>query len=159
EAGYQSHMGHPVTVSDMGKWSLQMASSNVFLAGLIRSWEPASLLNLLKPSAAPSPSQAVPASVKQEASNKQALVDKALVEMYRQRLRAFVQIARSFDIQPIMMTEPFNGSVNALTPDWVHARPLDQFNAVVREVGEQEGAPVIDLVRFLQEQVPNWGIP
>ena len=159
EAGYKSHMGHPVTFSDMGKWTLQMASSNVFLAGLVRSWEPPSLLNLLKPDAARPQTQAASTPAKQESSNKQALVDKALVEMYRQRLRAFVHIARSFDIQPILMTEPFTGSANALTPDWVHARPLDQFNAVVREVGEHEGAPVIDLVRFLQEEVPEWAQP
>jgi len=76
--------------------------------------------------------------------------------MYRQRLRAFVEISHSFGIQPVMMTEPFSGSTNALTPDWVHAKPLDQFNAVVREVGEQEGVPVIDLVRHLQEEVPGW---
>jgi len=163
EAGYKSKLGHPVTFGDMGKWTLQMASSNVFLAGLVRSWEPASLLRLVTPDAArpqaPSTQTATQTQTQSSGAMGQGLVDKSLVEMYRQRLRAFVHIARSFDIQPIMMTEPFTGSTNALTPDWVHARPLDQFNAVVREVGEQEGAPVIDLVHFLQTEVPEWAQP
>jgi lysophospholipase L1-like esterase len=79
--------------------------------------------------------------------------------MYRERLRAFIQISHAFGIQPVIMTEPFSGSTNALTPDWVTAKPLDQLNEVVREVGEQEHVPVIDLVRYLQERVPEWAKP
>jgi lysophospholipase L1-like esterase len=153
DGGYDSRMGHPVSISDLGKWSLQMVSSNLSLAGRVRAWDPTVSLgaipaDILRPKTTGAETQAKPVSMKPE-----------LVDVYRKRLQAFIHMSRAFGIQPVIMTEPFSGSTNALTPDWVKAEPLDELNAVIREVGEREGVPVIDLVRYLQENVPGWAKP
>jgi hypothetical protein len=79
--------------------------------------------------------------------------------MLRQRLKAFGHISRDFGIQPVLMTQPFSGSANSLTTNWVDRTAQDRFNTVIREIGEEEGIPVIDLVRSLQEWVPQWTDP
>jgi lysophospholipase L1-like esterase len=57
------------------------------------------------------------------------------------------------------MTEPFSGSTNSLTPDWIDRTAQDRFNTVIRAVGKEEGIPVIDLVHHLQKRVPEWNKP
>ncbi len=57
------------------------------------------------------------------------------------------------------MTQPLSVSTNRLTPDWADLGNQDIFNAIVRQVGQEEGVLVIDLVRHLIEEVPNWNQP
>jgi hypothetical protein len=91
--------------------------------------------------------------------NDPSLINKLLIDPYRQRLQAFIYICRAFGIQPVLMTEPFSGSTNVLTPHWVNRTAQDRFNTIIREVGEEEGVLVIDLVHYLQERVPEWNKP
>jgi GDSL-like Lipase/Acylhydrolase family len=142
---YRSRMGSPVSVLEFAKWSLQIASSKLYLAALVRA--SASAEQLL----APDPTK--------DWRHNQRSLHQSSANLYRQRLKAFVHLCRSFDIQPVFMTQPFSGSTNALTPNWVDRTAQDQFNTVIRTVGEEEGVPVIDLVRYLQEQVPEWNKP
>lgn len=57
------------------------------------------------------------------------------------------------------MTQPFSGSTNSMTPNWIDVNEQDRFNTVIREVGVEESVSVIDLVRYLQEHVPEWNKP
>jgi GDSL-like Lipase/Acylhydrolase family len=142
---YQSRMGSPVSILEFAKWSLQLASSKLYLAALVR--------------ASASTDQFLTPDPTKDWRHKQPALHQSSVNLYRQRLKAFVHLCRSFDIQPVFMTQPFSGSTNALTPNWVDRTAQDQFNAVIRMVGEEEGVLVIDLVRYLQEQVPEWNKP
>jgi len=145
DGNYRSRMGHPVSIADLGKWSLQMASSNLYLAALIRHSASTEVLRPQDPAG--------------DWRNDPSLINKLPVDPYRQRLQAFIHICRAFGIQPVLMTEPFSGSTNSLTPHWVNRTAQDRFNTIIREVGEEEGVLVIDLVRHLQERVPEWNKP
>ena len=145
DASYQSRMGAPVAIVDFAKWSLQVASSKLYLAALVR--------------ASANVEQFLTSDPTKDWRHHQPTLQQSSVHIYRQRLKAFVHLCRSFDIQPVFMTQPFSGSTNALTPNWVDRTAQDQFNAVIRTVGEEEGVPVIDLVSYLQEQVPDWNKP
>jgi hypothetical protein len=75
---------------------------------------------------------------------------------YERRLRTFVWISRAFGIEPVLMTQPLANIRNAFTPDWVDPRNQDVFNHIIRKVGAEEGAIVIDLVRHLVENIEGW---
>lgn len=75
---------------------------------------------------------------------------------FEQRLRGFVQLARSFGIQPILMTQPISSHFTELTPSWVDQDMQLRFNETVRRVGADVEVPVIDLVDHLEQHVPNW---
>ena len=145
DGDYRSRTGHPVSIKDLGKWSLQMASSNLYLAALVRHSATSSIIR--------------PQSPGGDWRNDSSLTNKIPINTYRQRLKAFVHICRDFGIQPVLMTQPFSGSTNSLTPDWIDHTAQDRFNTVIRAVGEEEGIPVIDLVHHLQERVPEWNKP
>lgn len=146
---YQSRMGSPVSILEFAKWSLQIASSELYLAALVREGA----------SASTSIEQFLRTEPKKDWRHDPPPIEQSSVNLYRQRLKAFVHFCRSFDIQPVLMTQPFSGSTNSLTPNWVDRTPQDQFNSIIRMVGEAEGVPVIDLVSYLQEQVPEWNKP
>jgi hypothetical protein len=145
DENFRSRMGHPVSIADLGKWFLQMASSNLYLAALVRHGTTSQIFRAKDPAG--------------DWRNDPSLINKVPIDPYRQRLQAFIHICRAFGIQPVLMTEPFTGSTNSLTPQWVNRTAQDWFNAVIREVGEEEGVLVIDLVRHLQEWVPEWNKP
>jgi hypothetical protein len=54
------------------------------------------------------------------------------------------------------MTQPLANIRTAFTPDWVDPRNQEVFNQIMRTVGAEEGAVVIDLVRHLVENVEGW---
>jgi hypothetical protein len=45
------------------------------------------------------------------------------------------------------------------TPDWVDPLNQEVFNYIVRKVGVEEDTVVIDLVRHLIEDIPDWNQP
>jgi GDSL-like Lipase/Acylhydrolase family len=145
DENFRSRMGHPVSIADLGKWFLQMASSNLYSAALVRY-------------SATSESHR-PKDPAGNWRNNTSLINKVPIDTYRQRLQAFINICRAFGIEPVLMTEPFSGSTNVLTPHWINRAAQDRFNAVISEVGDREGVLVIDLVRHLQERVPEWNKP
>src|SRR5262249_4579134 len=103
EQGYGYWVGHPVFIAHLRQSSLQMAWSKLLLAGLVRAREPSSLFSFAPPDIAP------PQSAAADAPRKPALMKPELVDVYRHRLQAFVQMSRAFGIQPVIMTEPFSG--------------------------------------------------
>jgi lysophospholipase L1-like esterase len=80
-------------------------------------------------------------------------------EEYEKRLRAFVRLSRAFGIEPVLMTQPLATIRNGFTPDWVEPRNQEVFNQLMRTVGAEEGAVVIDLARYLVEHVEGWNDP
>lgn len=144
--GYQSRTGHPVRIMDLGKWMMQIASSDIYLAGLLRH----GTTSLESPR---------PLDPRSDWRNQARFPGNTPATSFRQRLKSFVHLSRDFGIHPILMTQPFSGSTNSLTPNWVDANEQDRFNTVIREVGAEDKVPVIDLVRYLQEQVPEWNKP
>ncbi len=144
---YQTRMASPVTLSTMGKWTLQIASSYSHLVALAR--QSISIGNIRTQASNPVVAR----------RNDPALADKVPIDAYLHRLKAFVHLCRDFGIKPILMTQPLSSSSNALTPEWADLGAQDRFNALIRRVGAEENVPVIDLVRYLAEDIPDWEQP
>jgi lysophospholipase L1-like esterase len=143
--GYRPRMGREAGLKDVARWCLQVASQNLQWAALARqalTWQP---LRRTGGHAAGD-----------SASRQEAIQE---IEQFRRRLISFVRLCRTFEITPILMTEPLAPSFNALTPAWAEPRAQDTFNQAIRDVGSAEGVRVVDLVRFLQERVPGWDQP
>jgi hypothetical protein len=78
---------------------------------------------------------------------------------YASRLRLFVHLCRDFGIEPVMMTEPLAGAANELTPAWADLGAQDRFNELIRTIGNEENAAVIDLANHVKRNVPDWEKP
>jgi hypothetical protein len=128
------------------RFGLQKGSSNLYLFGLLRRLVTAG-------GEGPKPTEMIRSS-RQRREKAQLPSDE-----YDKRLRAFVRIARAFGMEPVLLTQPLANIRNALTPNW--ADPLNQelFNDLIRQVGMEEEAVVIDLARHLTEKVPEWNQP
>jgi hypothetical protein len=142
---YRSRTGQSVSPTDLAKWSLQLASSKLYLAGLLRHSATSSVIR--------------PSDPGSDWRNDPSLGNSLSERMFRQRLKSFIHVALDFGIQPVLMTQPFSGSTNSLTPRWVDRVAQDRFNTLIRQVGQEEGVAVIDLVRHLQGRVPQWNKP
>jgi lysophospholipase L1-like esterase len=142
---YRSRSGDAVSLAALGKWAMQIASGNVYLAGLLRHSATSSIIRHQDPSL--------------DWRNDVSLFENLPSDLFRRRLKAFVHLSRDLGIQPVLMTQPFSGSTNSLTPRWIDRTAQDGFNTIIREIGKEEQIPVIDLVRYLQESVPQWDKP
>ncbi|MDH3691111.1 MAG: SGNH/GDSL hydrolase family protein [Gammaproteobacteria bacterium] len=143
---YRSRTGHPVSTRDLAKWAAQMASQKFYFFALIRH--------------VATTTRAQGGQVdRTDWRYSQQPFDDELARAFRQKLLAFVQVSRALEIEPVLMTQPFSGSTNALTPDWLNGTAQDQFNIIIREVGKDQRVLVIDLVEYLQQNVPDWDEP
>jgi lysophospholipase L1-like esterase len=145
DGDYWSRVGHPVSWKDQLRWTLQSASGAFYLAAItryvathqgIQAEDSAAMAEKNEPARAGLPE-----------------------EQFRARLAAFVHLCRDFGITPVLMTQPMSASRNAMTPEWSDLGNQDRFNAIIREIGQREQVPVIDLVNFLQESVEGWNEP
>jgi lysophospholipase L1-like esterase len=148
DGDYQGRSGHPVRLGNLAAWVAQMASSRSSLVAMIR--------NAVRKGEVRSDALAGFDRMKQQNSPSLERVDST---PYVTRLRAFVRMARALSIEPILMTEPLSSSTNVLTPGWADLGNQDVFNQHVRRVANEEGVFLIDLVMYLQEQVPHWDEP
>jgi lysophospholipase L1-like esterase len=140
---YSTRMAQAVGLGDAIRWVGQVGSSRVYLLGWLRRWLITRPLREVEGTRGAG-GYAVVASVAEE---------------YRARLRAFVAICRAFGIEPVLMTEPLATFQTELTPRWADAGAQSVFNDFIRQIGLDEGVLVIDLVRFLEEDVPEWNEP
>jgi lysophospholipase L1-like esterase len=138
---YRSRMGETESFAHAVRFGLQQASTTSYVMGVFRKW--ASTGKQHRPEANPWHRE----------KRETAQIPR---EEYEKRLRAFVRLARAFGIAPVLMTQPLANIRNALTPDWVNPRNQEVFNQIIRTVGAEEGAVVIDLVRHLVETVEGW---
>jgi len=143
EGSYQRSMGEPASLKSLAKWFTQIVSSRCYLMALVR----VSAHEELRPKDAGT-----------DWRQTQAPVDSAMVAMYRARLKSFVHICEDFGIVPVLMTQPYSRHRTSLTPAWLDHTAQDQFNDVIREVGQSEGVLVIDLVAHVRE-IPDWDQP
>lgn len=136
---YSSRMGHDVTGANICKYVLQMISSRSSLAGFCRE---AQLKIFGKPD-------------KREAASYSTIRIEDY-EPFKDRLEAYVGICEAFDIIPVLMTQPHAGNIkNELTPGWSDPNAQDVFNQVIRNVGYNTGAEVIDLAKYISKNTKN----
>jgi lysophospholipase L1-like esterase len=143
EQSYRSRGGAPLRASTALRWALQALSSRLSLFGALRSY-----LTL--------------APVKMTAEDgvfRERRKVKVAPDAYVQRLRAFVRMARAFGIEPVLMTQPAIDMRTELTPGWVDTGSQAAFNDELRRVAAEEGVVLIDLARYLVENVPGWDEP
>ena len=144
DPSYRSRSGEVLSASTAARWALQAASARLSLFGALRSYATMRPLETRGFAGGADPHHeqvAVPA------------------EPYVRRLRAFVRLARAFEIAPVLMTQPAVGARTALTPGWVDAGNQSAFNAAMRRVATEEGVVLIDLARHLAEDVEGWNMP
>ena len=146
---YEIRMGQTVSVTDMARWTVQMLSSESYIAGFARrnmsrgsrrakrGWASGA-----REGAPKVPVEAAP-KVPVEAA------PKVPVEEFEARLEVFVTMVRAFGMTPVLVTEPLAGL------DENH----DRFNEAIREVGAREGAMVIDLANHIERETPGWDTP
>jgi lysophospholipase L1-like esterase len=139
---YRSRMGETESFSQAIRFGLQKAST-IYFIGLFRKWATTS-------------EQRPDANPVHLEKRESAQIPR---DEYERRLRAFVRISRAFGIEPVLMTQPLANIRNAFTPNWVDPRNQEVFNHIIRTVGAEEGAVVIDLVRYLFENVPDRNQP
>lgn len=145
DGDYRSRSGKPLSLSTVGLWTKNTLTKHVYLAALARKCfsrgpQPGALHN-------------------RKRRTDPAVAKTLNVDAFRQRLHIFIHLCRDLGIRPVLMTQPFSGSSNELTPDWADLGSQDLFNEVIREAGSQEGVLVIDLVRHLKEDVSDWDQP
>ena len=129
---YSTRMAKEVTKTQVAKWFIQSASSNLSLFGLLRQ----SITNLLNKRG-----QTIGVDLLNEskASGTDFLP-------FKQRLVIFVNIAKSLGIEPILMTQPMASSIRTeITPQWVNMTDQVELNMIIRKVGFEENVLVIDL--------------
>jgi lysophospholipase L1-like esterase len=128
---YAIRMGQHVHLGSIGKYSFQLLSSRMALAGLLRKVVTHDFARLRRQSVELSPEEA------------HSIPDTA---PFRTRLCVFIDMCRAFGIAPVLMTQPETRSgVNELTPHWVNPSAQLEFNNVIREVARTKEVPVIDL--------------
>jgi len=143
---YRSRTSRELTWLSFARWSLQEVSTRSWLAGALRKW-----LTM---------GQGEGAGVRfaERAKLRREQVDVS-TEPFVRRLRAFVGLARGFGIEPVLLTQPAISMVTPLTPGWIDVSNQQRFNEAVRRVAREEQVALIDLVRHLVEEVPDWNEP
>lgn len=143
EGSYDSRNGGASTQTVAARWLMQAASRRSDLAGALR-W----FATMAPPPAGDFAGRAVIARERMEVPSAPFVA----------RLRAFVGIARAFDIEPVLMTQPAISVRVAGMPDWIDARNQEIFNQLIREVAGEESATLIDLSAHVLE-VEGWDQP
>ena len=141
EGGYALRAPQPDGWRAGARWWLQSLSAHSSLVGLVRK-----VITIGKP------------EVRREADKVGALPSEPDPAAYAARVRAWVRSARAFGIEPVLVTEPLSTLRNELTPPWTDAGALARFNDVVRRIGADENAVVVDLAGMLQAE-PDFATP
>jgi lysophospholipase L1-like esterase len=136
---YRNRRAGRTTFNDTLRWLSQRASTYSSMAGALRWW--------------------TSSGIEAPAEYTRTMPNRVPHEKFVARLKAFIGVARAFDIEPVLMTQPVINMRNALTPDWHDPHGQEIFNYLIRKVGEEEGVVVIDLVKYLFDEVEDWSVP
>lgn len=129
---YSTRMAKDLTKTQITKWLFQSASSHFSFFGLLRQSVTNWINNKHLRSGVSSP-------VPVESSSVDYLP-------FKQRLLIFINMSRSLNIEPILMTQPMSSSIKIeTTPKWIDISNQEIFNTIIREVGVEEDVLVIDL--------------
>jgi lysophospholipase L1-like esterase len=139
---YSEKMARPLTARDVRIWLKQRLTS--------ASW----LLAWLRYAIAISGANVRPAAV-DDTRRWKTFPE----EEFRRRVRAFVAMARAFEIEPVLVPDPYAVFGDDTRPRGARVPARDRAADVVREVGAQEGVVVIDLPAHLREAIPGYDEP
>ncbi len=147
DGSYAASMGAPLGPSHLQRWLKHALSRSSYLVAFAR--ERLSAYDFRPEPLAPGVA----------ARDTPERADRLPIDLYRQRLHAFVGLARAFGIRPVLVTQPLSSHVTSLTPRWHDLGAQARLNEVARQVGAAEQVTVIDLVRHLETEVPGWNEP
>ena len=142
---YTPRAGFVVDSTKIAGWSAQMASSYSQFVGIIR-WIITS--NQIKAVARLRTKELQ----KKKENNQKNAPEKPFIDT----LRGFISVARSYGITPVIMTQPLASSEHPLRPEWSSPSNQDRFNRIIRRIASETESELIDLVEFLQNEVPDW---
>ena len=139
---YETRMAKVVKFSDIKKWLFQDLSKSS-LVGLLRVVH--TNLN---------------ATRHEQTAILQRLLEEDLsvdinYEAFEQRLDAIIQMARSFNVIPVLMTQPLSSEKTNLTPFWANSDRQSRLNQIIKRIGEKNGVMVIDLSAHMRS-IPNY---
>ena len=156
--GYEKRMGEHVSVLLLSRWIAQL-SSRLSIFGIARD-----MMRHAPGSRQQDTGEGIGRAI-QTGNSTIARPDGRIeydvsIDLFKERLGAFIGICRAFDILPILMTQPASPLYRTkLTPSWVDSSYQDVFNDVIREVGVEYDVTVIDLVEYLDADVEGWQEP
>jgi lysophospholipase L1-like esterase len=142
---YRTRMARPLGGIDLVRWTKQWLSSHSWFVARMR-YTAAELQGMGVRPVAHREQNVLPGSVFPE-------------KEFRQRLRAFIGLARAFEIEPVLMTQPYAQFRTEITPDWKNDTAQDEANQLIRDVAAQQGVIVIDLMDHLRSEVPDFNEP
>lgn len=145
EDGYRLRSGGPVIAASLARWTIQLGSSRLFLVAFARDAHGTPVyrkdgFEAMQRKNAPRNANSHP-------------------EPFRVRLESFVDVARHFGIEPVLLTQPISSSRPASLDDRAQMGNHDIFNQVIREVADRRGVTLVDLVEYLRENVRRWDQP
>ena len=149
--GYKIGGSETIKAKNLIKWTLKILSSKSSIFGLMRKFYNRSNF---APYLQNNPNVFNSYQIRSEEKRKLDNVDE-----YISRIKTFISICKSFDIIPVLLTQPLSNIKNSLTPGWADNHNQIIFNDIIRNVGKNEGSLVIDLVQYLEENVPDWDKP
>ncbi|KAF5429943.1 hypothetical protein C5S39_08300 [Candidatus Methanophagaceae archaeon] len=134
---YSSRMGHDISIRDIGRYTMQIASTHSALIGLIRK---ARTFNGFQR--------------KDNIDYRATQIED--IEPFRARLKIFVSICKAFGIVPILMTQPIAGNIkNEITPEWMDPNAQFVFNRTIREIGNITDTEIIDLETYISNSIKD----
>lgn len=134
---YSSRMGHDISLTDIGKYTVQIASTHSAFIGLIR--------------------KVLTSNGFQRNDNIDYNATQIEdIEPFRARLKIFVSISKAFGIVPILMTQPIAGNIkNEITPEWMDLNAQFVFNRTIREIGNIADTEIIDLETYISNSIKD----
>lgn len=139
---YATRMGRPMQTRDVSRWFRQVLSRYCYVAAAARKVLAQTGVRELNVD-------------ELRGRNSAYWADLTPIDEYETRLTVYVQMAKSFGIKPILMTQPLSTATNAMTPEWADLGAQDRYNAVVRATAIAEDVPLIDLVAYVNANYPE----
>jgi lysophospholipase L1-like esterase len=135
---YSSRMGHNTSITDIGKYTVQIASTHSAFIGFIRR----TLTDYAH------------LHWRDDINYKNMQIED--IEPFRARLKIFVATCKAFGIVPIFMTQPITGNIkNEITPEWMDLEAQRVFNRTIREISNITNTEIIDLETYISSNVKN----
>ena len=142
DGNYESRGGKPLSLMKIATWAKNGVSKHLYTVAVARKFMSARM----KPESLN----------KREERTSSAIAQELDIKQFQTRLRIMIHMCHDLGIVPVLMTQPFSSSTNELTPDWTDLGAQNLFNEIIRQTGKEESVKVIDLVKHVVENVPEW---
>tara|TARA_B100001971_G_C18192926_1_gene539734 strand:+ start:413 stop:1447 length:1035 start_codon:yes stop_codon:yes gene_type:complete len=134
---YSSRMGHDISITDIGKYTVQIVSNHSAFIGFVRN-----ALNV--------------SGLQRRDNINYSAMQIENIEPFRARLKIFIASCKAFGIVPILMTQPIAGNIKTkIIPKWIDLNAQAVFNRTIREIGNITNTEIIDLETYISNNIKD----